>query len=370
MYSKLLTLFTIFGLNFVLASTSALAEIDYSLAPLDPAYKDLVHPVDDSSLTKSLGRSDVEGLIKRQTSVKSQGRRGTCSIFSAVAILESRLKVRHGFEDLDLSEQFLEYLVVKGKTSDGSSSYYNFNAIANNGVPTEKVLPYGPEDWTKTPSLGDAKCGHLDSETTRYKSCLLVQRDPQVANQPDRVLLDETNPMYDPEYVTARNSAAQFRNNYIRFQNYNYNLHNVSRIKQFLDAGYDLTMGITIYYGAWNHGGGRDEGIETNTEDWYKGIVGYPERGSVDFANSPKKPAGHSIVIVGYDDQREVSVEVDMEDGTKKTFTYKGVYYFKNSWGTTSFGKDFEINGVNYPGYGMITQKYANKFGSFYHLPL
>lgn len=370
MYLKLLTTLAVLSLNFAALTPNTFAEVDYSFAPLDPAYTDLVPPSDDSAFTKSLGRNNVEAIIERQTSVKSQGRRGTCSIFSAIAILESRLKVRHGFEDLDLSEQFLEYLVVRGKTEDGSSSYYNFNAISNHGVPTEEVLPYDPQDWTKMPELGQARCGHLDTETTRYKSCLLVQRDPQVYNTQDQVLLDETSPLYDPDYVTARNSAYQFRNQYIRFQNYNYNLYNVSRIKEYLDAGYDLTMGITIYYGAWNHGGGRDEGIQTNTEDWYKGIVGYPERGSVDFANSPKKPAGHSIVIVGYDDEREVTVEVDMEDGTKKSFTYKGVYYFKNSWGTTSFGKDFEINGVNYPGYGMITQKYANKFGSFYHLPL
>lgn len=369
MLLKLLISATLIALN-LFSGSSVKAEVDYSLAPLDPAYTDLVNPLDDSAFTKSLGRNDVESIIARQTVVKSQGRRGTCSIFSAVAILESRLKVRFGFEDLDLSEQFLEYLVVRGKTSDGSSSYYNFNALSRYGVPKEETLPYDPQDWTKNPTLGEARCGHLDSETNNYKSCLLVQRDPQTFYQNDEALLDETNPLFDPDYVTARTEAANFKNEYIRFQNNRYNVYNVSQIKQYLDAGYDLTMGITIYYGAWNHGAGREEGIQTNTDFWYKGIVSYPVPGSVDYVNSPKLPAGHSIVIVGYDDEREVTEEVQMEDGSTKTVTYKGVYYFKNSWGMTSFGKDFEIGGVNYPGYGMITQKYANQYGSFYHLPL
>jgi hypothetical protein len=59
-----------------------------------------------------------------------------------------------------------------------------------------------------------------------------------------------------------------------------------------------------------------------------------------------------------------------MKDGSEKTFTYRGVYYFKNSWGATNFGVDFEINGVNYPGYGMMVQKYAHAEGSFYLMPL
>lgn len=351
---------------------SVFANVDYSLAPLDPLSKELKAPLDDSADAKNRGRSDVEALIKRQTPVRSQGRRGTCSIFSALALLESRMKVRHGYDDtLDFSEQYLEYLVAKGNTTDGSYSVTNFNAIANYGVPFEKTLPYDPQDWQKSPELGESKCGHItDRETDRYKSCLMVQRDPIVFNQNDNVLLNQQSPLFDPDYVTARREAYQLRNQLFRFQNYQYWLGNVSTIKSYLDAGYDLTMGITIYYGAWNHGGGRDEGIETNTQDWYKGIVGNPEPGSVDLAKSPEKPAGHSVVIIGYDDNRVVTVESKMEDGTIKKFTYKGVYYFKNSWGTTSFGKDFEINGVKYPGYGMITQAYANRMGSFYHLPL
>lgn len=85
---------------------------------------------------------------------------------------------------------------------------------------------------------------------------------------------------------------------------------------------------------------------------------------------SSKHPAGHSVLVVGYDDNVIVEKLVRLTNGTTKKVTYKGVYYFKNSWGTSSFGKDFQIDGVKYPGYGMMVQDYAEKFGQFFVLPL
>lgn len=347
--------------------------IDWDKAPLSGPVTDFRPPVDDGGGDddKNLSASDVVTNISYQTPVRSQGRRGTCSIFSAIALLENRLRQRHGFsDDLDLSEQYLEYLSVRGRTTDGSNSWTNFNNIARYGVPGEKTLPYDPADWTKDESLASDRCGHLQRESTNYKSCLIVQRDPQVLFFSDIQLLNQNSPFFDPDFVAARKEATLFKNQYLAFQSYNYRLSSTTTIKRYLDAGYALTMGMPIYYGAWNHGGGHDEGIETNSDYWYRGLVGHPERGSVDREKSPNKAAGHSVVIVGYDDQKEVTVAMKMSDGTTKNFTYKGVYYFKNSWGTTSFGKDFEVAGVNYPGYGMITQKYAHEFGTFYHLPL
>ncbi len=348
----------------------AQGSVDYSQAPLSSYPSDFRPPVVDSE-EKSLPGMDVARSISYQTPVRSQGRRGTCSIFSALGLLENRLRQRHGLgEDLDLSEQYLEYLSVRGKTTDGSNSWTNFNNLARYGVPYEKTLVYDTRDWTKETYLGQERCGYLDSESNSYKSCLIIQRDPQQLERTDVELLNESSTFFDPEFVTARNEATQFKNQYLRFQSYSYYVGNSSRIKSFLRSGYSLTMGMPIYYGAWNHGAGIEQGIEVNREYWAQGLVGHPERGSVDRENSPKAPAGHSVVIVGYDNNRVVEVEMKMTDGTMKTFTYKGVYYFKNSWGTTSFGKDFMIDEVNYPGYGMITQKYAHEFGTFYHLPL
>jgi len=360
-----------FCLSFLLTSPfNTFAQESEPLAPLDPLYENMVHPIDDSAYSKNLGRNNVEGIIDTQTSVKSQGYRGTCSIFSAIGILESRLKVRYNLKDVDLSEQFLEYLVVRNKTTDGSNSWSNFSAISQYGVPLEKTLPYEMNSWETNTELSNERCGHLETSSTRYKSCLIVQRDPVSLLKTDAELLDQSSPLYDPEFVTARNEAMRIRSQYIRLQNSNFSLYNTSSIKQFLDAGYPLTMGIAIYYGSWNHGAGRSIGVPMNTELWERGIVGYPEKGSLDWDLSRTKPAGHSIVIVGYDDSKEITTTTTMKDGSIKEFTYKGVYYFKNSWGTTSFGKDFEIDGVGFPGYGMITQKYAHEYGSFYHLPL
>jgi hypothetical protein len=59
-----------------------------------------------------------------------------------------------------------------------------------------------------------------------------------------------------------------------------------------------------------------------------------------------------------------------MADGSTKEFRYKGVYFIKNSWGATNFGVNTEIEGKTFPGYGIITQKYAEEFGGFYRLQL
>lgn len=343
---------------------------DNHLPPLDPLYTDLIPPFDDTFDSKNLGKNNVVAVIKTQTSVKSQGKRGTCSIFSSIAILEARLKKKYGLEEIDLSEQFLEYVVVKGKTSDGSSSYYNFNALSNYGVPYEETLPYDPQNWTKFPELGSHRCGHIDSSSDRYKSCLIVHRDPETFLKEDDVLLDDNHPNFDPQFVLARTEALEFKGKYLNFYHKSYRLYSVSQIKKLLELGVELTMGIKMFYGAWNHGAATDEGVIPNKVAWEDGVVGYPEKGSIDYIQSPKKPAGHSVVIVGYDDEREVSTEVLMEDGTKRTFTYKGVYYFKNSWGVNSFGKNLMIDGIRFPGYGMITQAYAHQYGSFYQLPL
>lgn len=141
-------------------------------------------------------------------------------------------------------------------------------------------------------------------------------------------------------------------------------------MKSLLAAGIPVTLDITFYYGAWNHREASDLGINRDIDAWNHGVVGFPEPGSVDEASSRTKPAGHSILLVGYDDRAIVQTHVQMSDGTEKDFTYTGVYYFKNSWGTSSFGSQFSIEGSAYAGYGAITQKYAHAYGSFFQFPL
>ena len=90
----------------------------------------------------------------------------------------------------------------------------------------------------------------------------------------------------------------------------------------------------------------------------------------MDLAHSNEHSAGHSVVVVGYDDEREIEYQVKMKNGRTKKFKRKGVYYFKNSWGTTNFGTTTEIEGKVFPGYGIISQDYAEEYGQFFKLVL
>lgn len=358
-------------LALILTTFGAKADDNNDGAYLDPAYENLVHPeVNDAHMYKSgLTRNNVEAVIANMTPVRSQGSRGTCSIFSAAAILEGMLVIKKGFTtDVDLSEEFLEYMAVKGRTSDGSNSYSNFSKIAQYGMPYEATLPYVTSSWVKSPFMPQAqsRCGHLTG--TQKESCLLVHFDPNLRN-----LLDPSNQSYNTEFVTAYNEAAQLKRDFfpnLRVDWWSTQVRGTTQIKQMLRAGLPLTMGHDFYYGAYNHRKATEYGIGRDNVNWNKGIIGYPERGSMDRKVSPQHRAGHSVLVVGYDDDRVVTTRVLMEDGTYKEFSYKGVYYFKNSWGAASFGAGMEIDGVTYPGYGIMTQKYAHEFGSFYRLPI
>lgn len=343
---------------------------------LDPPYQ-VFYPPQDSHQWDGLrergywGRNHAEALIARQTPVRAQGKRGTCSIFSATAILEFHLVNRFGMSPLlDLSEEWLEYLATRNKTTDGSSSWRNFDLMAYYGMLEEELFPYIGETWESLYSspLAKARCGHLNGRP--LQSCLLGHRDGRLLSATDEQLQDPQSGLYDLEFLAARQRAFAFRDHYIRYSSRSYVVGSVSSIRSLLDQGVPLTMGISFYYGAWNHRKAPELGMKRDLAMWYRGIVGYPEPGSVDAAVSPTKAAGHSIVIVGYDDSQEVKTTVQMADGSTKAFTYKGVYYFKNSWGVNGFGKTFHLGGRSYPGYGMITQKYAHKYGTFFQLPI
>jgi C1A family cysteine protease len=88
----------------------------------------------------------------------------------------------------------------------------------------------------------------------------------------------------------------------------------------------------------------------------------------VDRQMSKTKPTGHSVLLVGYDDNATITTVQKMTDGSERSFTYRGVFYFKNSWGTDSLGAGFTIDGQRVPGYGVITQQYAFEFGEFFSL--
>lgn len=313
-------------------------------------------------------RNDVEAVIRLQTPVKSQGQRGTCSIFSAIGLLESHLVGAFGFStDINLSEEWLQYVTHLRNASTGSTSYSNFRAFSRYGAATEKTMPYIGEEWETLQSspLAKARCENVVSSYQSY--CLVGHRDPNLIDRDDSELR-----VLDQEVFEARQSAFTLRNQYLNKLQGGASrmIYAMSEVKSLLNQNIPLNLDVDFYYGAWNHRVATELGLKRNLRNWDRGIVGYPAPNSKDREVSLEKPAGHSITIVGYDDEVEFTVETQMADGSTQNITYQGVYYFKNSWGTDKFGVQFELNGTNYPGYGMITQEYAHQYGAFYHLPL
>lgn len=312
--------------------------------------------------------SDLKALLDLMTPVKSQGERGTCSIFSMTALVEAELIREFGLsKSTNLSEQWLAYLVVHNNGDEGSEAYINLDLISDNGMASEKTLPYNETTWEKTDveTNRPAKkaCGWLRGQA--LKMCLLAQKPAGLLELSDSELASR-----DPEMYKAYKSASMMQSKYLGSMSGSPSLGSESQVKKLLAAGIPVIAEMDFYYGAWNHREALDLGIQRQEELFAQGVVGYPAPGSVDRAKSTvgKAAAGHSILLIGYDDEREVTTTQKMVGGGMKTFTYKGVYYFKNSWGTDSFGVDSNLNGYT-PGYGMITQAYANEFAAFYKFP-
>lgn len=345
--------------------------------PLDHAYPKLVHPepidqILEGHLPPLPARNNVVKLIENQTPVKSQKNRGTCSIFSSTALLESILiKQGRAGRDIDLSEEWLQYLTTLRSSEEGSTSPQNFKLLRLYGQPSEKAMPYNGETWTnKSSGLALKRCGHLPRGRA-LKSCLVSHRDPGLITKSDEDLLNPVSVLYDPEFVNARSEALD--NRFFFFgqgEGDDGIVRRVRDIKASLAAGIPLTLDLNFFDGAWNYPGSAKRGIYRSARLWEQGIVTHPEVGSMDRLISSKAEDGHSVVVVGYDDDREVEYWMNMEDGHRQKFKRKGVYYIKNSWGASTWGKEFQIDGVPYPGYGMILQVHAHAHGQFYKLDL
>src|SRR5690606_17691038 len=141
--------------HLFLAGVLATSIVSPAFANVDGAYLDAPYPqqykvVDDAASAKGLkGKSDTNAVIDFMTPVRSQGSRGTCSIFSATAMVEGLLNIKGlGNSETDLSEEFLQYNVNAGSTSDGSYATKNFRAVTYNGMAAETTLPYIGNDWT------------------------------------------------------------------------------------------------------------------------------------------------------------------------------------------------------------------------------
>ena len=271
-------------------------------------------------------------LVALQSPVKSQGSRGVCSIFSTVGLME-HLYISEGTLPgaPDFSEQFLQWS-VKFEVGDfpntgGSSARSNLRAINQYGIVAEADHPYETQPWNTS---DDERCTGDDQPTVCYTN-----------GEPPQSALDATRWRLPPgRYVNSRPRS----------------------IKAFLTENRTAVIaGMTFFYQSWNH---RRSTHKINSNYWSEGYVLYPN--DADKAKSLESRVGHSIVIVGWDDNLEVP-RVDengdvMKDADGNELTEKGFWLFKNSWGTGGFG----IRHPSGAGYGWLSMQYVQEYASVY----
>lgn len=114
------------------------ATFSQELIPSDKLLKTSVMPISFSWLEKD-GKNWM-------TSVKNQGRYGTCVAFAVCGTLESRLNIISDFpnDSIDLSEWYLWFKMTDGKnpTIGGWSIFWASDFLKSNGVVEEFVMPY------------------------------------------------------------------------------------------------------------------------------------------------------------------------------------------------------------------------------------
>lgn len=265
-------------------------------------------------------------LLSLQAPVRNQSRRGVCSIFSSLGLVES-LYLKAGLAMPDFSEQYLQWSVKKQigafANTEGSSDSSNLSAVVKYGIPAESAWPYNPNPWT---TVEDPACMGESQPTKCY-----TQGEPPAAAV----------------------SAPKFKLPASRYVS-------TSSIKNVLfEKKAGVVVGLDFFYQAWNHRGSK---LPVNAGYFASGYVLYPN--AADKTDSNLRPAGHSVQLVGWDDNLEVqTVDKDGKpvlDAAGKPVKEKGFYLFKNSWGTDRFG----VTNPKAKGYGWISYRYVREFGS------
>jgi C1A family cysteine protease len=269
-------------------------------------------------------------LKATQSPVKSQGSRGVCSIFATVALMES-LYIQAGQPAPDFSEQYLQWSVKEEvrayRNTSGSNARENLDAITRFGIPVESAWPYESFPWGVS---NDPGC--TGEESSQPTKCHTNGAPPESARMAQKFKLPRGR------YLNTNSIKAQ-----------------LTTKKQGVQVGMDF------FYQSWNH---RKSTIPRSQAYWDKGYVTYPN--AKDIEESHKQRAGHSIMIIGWDDNLEV-VSRDGEgnpikDADGNEVKEKGFYLFKNSWGTAGFGIENPFGA----GYGWLSMKYVAEYGSAY----
>ncbi|MCS6797567.1 MAG: proprotein convertase P-domain-containing protein [Myxococcota bacterium] len=270
-------------------------------------------------------------LLALQSPVRNQARRGVCSIFATVGLMESLYIAEGTIANPDFSEQFLQWSakVEAGgfREDEGSNASVNLDAIARFGIPEEAAWPYEPEPWT---TANDPAC----TGERRPTRCWTNGDPPPSALEAMRWRLPRGR------WISSRTRSIK---------------------AHMVETNTPVVVGLDFFYQAWNHRGSK---LVTSRERFARGWVTYPN--DADIADSEMRPAGHAILLVGWDD----TLEVPLVDGQGQPLldergeprVERGFFLFKNSWGTGSFGIDNPAG----PGYGWISYRYVERYGSAY----
>ncbi len=272
-------------------------------------------------------------LMDSQSPVKDQAYRGVCSIFSTIALMEHLYKKEGTLKDPDFSEQYLQWSVknqVKSfQDSEGSSEEDNLEAIFKWGVPEESAWPYEESPWSHRQH---PECSG-DCNDNEPLACYTNGEPPESAQNAKLFKLKASR-----RYINSK----------------------PKNIKSYMyGTGHAVIAGGQFFYQSWNHGGSN---LKVSKEYSRQGYVLYPNADDIAYSN--ENEAGHSFLLVGWDDNLEVPIvdkagkQVLDENGNPKV--EKGFWLFKNSWGTDSFG----IKNPKGAGYGWISYKYVEEFAS------
>ncbi|MBW2460408.1 MAG: proprotein convertase P-domain-containing protein [Deltaproteobacteria bacterium] len=263
--------------------------------------------------------------------IRSQGKRGVCSIFSTVGLMEHLYIAEGSTPNPDFSEQFLQWSakfeVRSFPNSGGSSANYNLQAINRYGIVEEAVWPYEINKWT---SSDDAACTGEDDQPTRC----YTNGAPT-----DEMLAAERFELPAGRWINSRARSIK---------------------AHMVETNTAVVVGGTFYYQSWNH---RRSQLPTSSEYFANGYVLAPN--AEDRRISLEKRAGHSFVLLGWDDELEVQKRDAQGEGVVDAdgneVMEKGFFLFRNSWGTGSFGVTNEFGA----GYGWISYDYVDSLSAY-----
>ena len=216
---------------------------------------------------------DLRPLFKEYgISVKNQSHRGTCSVFALVGLIEFERANALG-ERVPLSVEYLNWAAnrIEGVSADGSFFHYAIDGLSEYGICADDYMPYASRFSDKNEPSEAAK---RDAEGRKGGKQVWIKRwNPECGLTPEQL----------------------------------------EEVRRQLDADHPVAIGFL----------------------WPKSDKGFSERGELPVVERDEVFDGHSVLIVGYEDDPE-------KPGG-------GCLIFKNSYGE-SFGDK---------GYGYVPYKYA-----------